>query len=131
MSITRYNFPANPSAHGYCVFPQHLESEDLVLFHATPSENYKAIIEDGFKADPKGSSGLTSVSFAWKSSAALAHAMGKRESHPGDWCIFAVRYRSISRQGLTWDTVALHDYTLAPPPEVIGYCIVPETFVFV
>lgn len=131
MSIIKYEFPEDLSEkQGYCVFPDMLENDALVVFHATPCKNQHAILCDGFRADPEKVSGLCSVSFVWKSSAALSHAMSKRATQPGDWCIFAVRCDSTSRLGLKAEGAVLYDYTLNPAPTIIGYCIVPRTYRF-
>lgn len=129
MLITKYDFPDDLASSGYCVFPAALEDDDLVLFHATPVGNRESIFRDGFKIpDKEGVTGLSSVSFAKRSPAALTHAINMRTSLPGAYCIIAVRYSSLDRQGLQVNASDIHDYTLNPPPEILGYCIVPETY---
>ena len=129
MTITQHVFPDNPSSSGYCVFPKALEEDDLVLFHATPAENRDAILRDGFRIpDPEGVVGLPSVSFGKKSVTALTHAMNMRANRPGAYCIIAVRYDSLDRTGLKVNLIDIHDYTLCPPPKIIGYCTVLETY---
>lgn len=49
MTITKFEMPENLEATGYCLFPQALEDDPLVLFHATPMTNFAAIDADGFK----------------------------------------------------------------------------------
>ena len=128
MEIVEYPFPADPAATLYCVFPAELEGNALVLFHATPAKNVEAIKANGFKPDPNGESGLKSVSFAKRSDAALTHAVAKRREIPGAWCIFAVRYDSLDGPTLKVNVSDVHDYALDPPPEIIGYCIMPESY---
>ena len=48
-----------------------------------------------------------------------------------DGCILAVRYDSLEREGIVLDLDMIHDYTLNPQPEIIGYCIVPESYPFI
>jgi predicted RNase H-like HicB family nuclease len=128
--MLEYTFPKNPAATGYCVFPAALEDDELVLFHATPAENLEAIREHGFRPpDPTGKTGLASVSFAKRSVAALNHAMSRREEKPGAYCILAVRYATLNRKGLKDNFSDVHDYTLDPAPEIIGYCTVPASYV--
>lgn len=130
MTIREYDFPDDPAASAYCVFPAALEDDELVLFHATPAENRDAIFKDGFRIpDPNGVAGLPSVSFGKRSIAALTHAMTMRTTRPGAYCIIAVRYASLERQGLKVNHSDIHDYTLDPPPEIIGYCTVPVSYV--
>lgn len=132
MAIAKYPFPDDPAATGFCVFPPALEDDELVLFHATPAENFEAIEKDGFRIpDPAGKSGLSSVSFAKRSSMALTHAMTMRKKQPGAYYILAVRYQTLNRQGLKVNLSDIHDYTLAPPPEIIGCCTVPISYVHV
>ncbi len=133
MSITKYEMPEDLAATAYCLFPQDLEDHPLVLFHATPMKNFDAIDADGFKIPNPGAvvpgAGLPSVSFAKRSSASLTHAVTKRHTCPGDYCVFAVRYENLDRHGIKVNTSDIHDYTLEPPPEIIGYCIIPSTYV--
>ena len=103
MAIVTYDFPNNPAATGYCIFPADIEDDPLVVFHATPLENETAIVEDGFKADPNGVSKLQSVSFAKRSLGALTHAMGRRGNAAVDWVIFAVRYPSFANVQREYD----------------------------
>jgi DTW domain-containing protein YfiP len=129
MAISVYPFPDNPATTDYCVFPSELEEEEMVLFHATAEENCQAIMADGFKIpDPTGLNGLQTVSFAKRSNLALTHAMMRRASQPGAYCILAVRYETLSRKGLAVNSADIHDSTLDPAPEIIGYCIVPESY---
>lgn len=130
MTIVEYLFPDRPSDTDYCVFPAYLENDDLVLFHATPAENLDGISKQGFKIpDPSGKCGLPSVSFAKRSVSALTHAMGMRKVRPGEYCIIAVRYSTLERSGLAINHGDIHDYTLNPPPQIIGYCRVPMSYV--
>ena len=73
MTITKHEMRENLEATGYCLFPQALGDDPLVLFHATSMENFAAIDADGFKIPNPGGGpggGLASVSFA---SAAAHH----------------------------------------------------------
>jgi hypothetical protein len=129
MKITSYAFPTDPALSEYCVFPKVLEDDELVLFHATPAENFDAILCDGFKIpDSEGVFGLQSVSFGKRSVIALTHAMNRRKNKPGVYCIIAVRYETLDREGLTLNLSDIHDYKLRPAPKIIGYIDVPETY---
>lgn len=129
MTVMEYVLPDNLEETGYCVFSADLEDDALVLFHGTPAENLESILENGFRIPSQdGGTGLSSVSFAKRSSMALGHACTKRESEPGDYVIIAVRYESLERKGLKVNVSDIHDYTLDPAPEVIGFCRVPTTY---
>jgi hypothetical protein len=125
----RQPFPDNPARTGYCVFDKALEDDPLVLFHATPLYNFDNIIKHGFMPGiATGKSDLKSVSFAYKSSSVIELAMQRRAGYREEYCIFAVRYRAdvLSRtRGALW---CIHDDSLTPPPEIIGYCIVPTNY---
>jgi hypothetical protein len=127
--MIEYPFPDDPAKTDYCVFPVELENCSLVLFHATPAQNFEAIKSDGFKsAASLGTGNLTSVSFAKRSSGALNRAMTMRANQPGAYCIFAVRYETLERECLMNNISDIHDYSLDPPPELIGRCIVPADY---
>lgn len=128
--MIEYPFPNDPCSTGYCVFPARLEDDELVFFHATPAENFEAIVQQGFRIpDPAAKIGLASVSFAKRSREALTHAVIKRGAQQRSFVIFAVRYNTLNRPGLKLNEIDIHDYTLVPPPELIGYCRIPETYV--
>ena len=40
-----------------------------------------------------------------------------------------MRYEKLDRLGIIVNTSDIHDYTLEPLPEIIGYCIIPATYV--
>jgi hypothetical protein len=129
-SVVKYPFPDDPAATDYCVFPPALEDDELVLFHATPAKNLESILKDGFSIpDPASVVGLRSVSFAKRSATSLTHAMGMRDRAPGAYSILAVRYKTLKRDGLVINLIDIHDYTLDPAPEIIGYCEVPTSYV--
>lgn len=125
-----YPFPDDMAERGYAVFPSQLESNPLVLFHATHATNLKPILTDGFRIpDPHGIlGGLSSISFARHSVDALTHAMACRAVRPGDYCIFVVCFETLRRKGIVENNIDIHDYTLIPPPKIIGYCIVPASY---
>lgn len=124
-----FSFPADPAATDYAIFPAALEDDPLVLFHATPARNHDAIVQHGFKIpDPTGRSGLASVSFAKGSAMALGHAMTLRQSEPGEYCIFAVRYETLDAKCLKNNHSDIHDYALDPQPEILGCCLVPVSY---
>jgi hypothetical protein len=129
VGIAEYPFPHDPSADGYCIFPRALEDDELVFFHATPAANLNVIKDQGFKIpDPAAIVGLASVSFAKRSIGALHHAMERRRHCPGDYSIIAVRYKKLRRPGLQENITDIHDFTLDPPPEIIGFCTVPAAY---
>ena len=91
--------------------------------------NLKEIVRDGFKIpDPTGQTGLASVSFSKKSSAALGHVMARREADGEQYSILAVRYKDLNRQGIANNVSDIHDYTLKPAPKIIAVCHIPVSY---
>ncbi len=129
--ITAYPFPDDLSENGYCLFPKALEDDALVLFHATPAENLQAIMEEGFRADPQQTSGLSSVSFAKQSVSALSHAMTRRGDASIEFVVLAVRYDSLEHKHITVNVSDIHDYRLDPPPQIVGKCVIPAAYRYV
>lgn len=129
MAISLYDFPDDPASSGYRVFPEFLESDDHVFFHSTLAENCRLIFRDGFRIPYHDSdAALRSVSFSMSSAVALNHAMDLRSHQFGAYCIIAVRYASLERSSLVINLIDIHDFELKPPPELIGYCTVPDTY---
>ena len=122
---TEYPFPDtdNLEASNCRLFPKFLEADNNVFFHGTSRANAAQICSNGFV-----SGSLGSVSFARKSSGALWYACKRRDPESPDGCVLAVRYNSLERKGIRLESGMLHDCTLNPQPEIIGYCIVPESY---
>jgi|TARA_B100000315_G_C14419753_1_gene514979 hypothetical protein len=47
--IEKYDMVIPNEGNGYCLFREELENNPLVLFHATPKDNFELIASDGFK----------------------------------------------------------------------------------
>lgn len=121
-----YLFSDDPAATNYCVFPPELEDDDHVFFHGTADVCRDAILAKGFVIPIPPFA--PSVSFAKTSSLPLRYASEARSETSPAGCIFAVRYKDLTRKGLSVEACMLHDYTLDPPPLIIGYCIVPTGY---
>jgi len=121
-----YPFPDDPSATDYRVFPPELEDDDHVFFHGTSDAHRASILAGGFRIPSPPLA--TSVSFAKTSSLSLRYASEARSDSSPAGCIFAVRYEDLTRKGLKIEVSMLHDYTLDPPPLILGYCVVPVAY---
>ena len=121
-----YPFPADPEATGYRVFPPELEDDERVFFPGTADVYRESILIAGFRIPVPPLA--QSVSFAKASSLPLRYASEARSKASPTGCIFAVRYEDLTRKGLKVEVSMLHDYTLDPPPLVVGYCIVPADY---
>ena len=128
-NLTEYPFPDkdNLEASRYRLFPEDLEADDNVVFHGTSRANAVQICSNEFISGES----LDSVSFFEKSSIALGYACKRRSSESPDGCVLAVRYDSLEREGIRLGGGILHDDTLNPQPEIIGYCIVPKSYLFI
>jgi hypothetical protein len=105
--------------NGYCLFSSELEDDCLVFFHATPTKHAKSILEHGFlSAAELGSNGLTSVSYAKRSSSCLAH-IGNSIQEP--YVVFAVRFASVSARGIKVNVSDIHVYDSAIQPMVLCF----------
>lgn len=115
---------------GYCVFPEDLESDGLVLFHGTHTTDWPKILSEGFKsaAQLKGD-GLESVSYAYDSSVALSHI---RKRYPsGEVIIIAVRFDVLETSpGMKVNTSNVHVFD-GRQPEIIGFCKIPADYAFI
>jgi len=123
-----YPFPENPEACGYRVFEAALEDDPNVFFHGTSAANLQSILTGGF-AFPVYTK-AQSVSFASTSSVPLRYASEARDVACPEGCIIAVRYLDFDRREIEYNGSVLHDRTLKPQPAIIGYCIVPSSYLF-
>lgn len=132
MTIVEHTFPGSDEMQErhYCVFPVTLENNNLVLFHGTHPADYATILSEGFKSafQLKGE-GLTSVSYAHKSSGALIHIRSRHTSD--EVIIIAVRFDAVqARPGMVVNTSDIHVYD-GTQPEIIGFCRVPASYRFI
>lgn len=112
--------------NGFCIFPQSLEDNPLIFFHATLKQNLEAIIISGFRSAAElGLGGLTSVSYAKRSSSCLAY-IGKEARE--DYVVFAVEFDALQQQGVKENISDIHVYKSEIQPGILGYCKVPKGF---
>ncbi|KDR86539.1 MULTISPECIES: hypothetical protein [Agrobacterium] len=133
MNIVEHPFPGAPKMEElqYRVFPESLENDPLVLFHATLPADYDEILLSGFKtaAQLGKSNGLASVSYAKQSSTALGHIRNRHKNQ--EVIIIAVQFQSlVARQGIVVNTSDIHVYD-GTQPAIIGFCRVPKDYLFV
>lgn len=110
---------------GYRMFPDELENDDDVFYHGTSEANRQPILEGGFKIIGK----LPSVSFAKSKVLALDYACKKRSDTSPKGCVFAVRFEREENPAVVRDAVGIHLYREDRQPDIVGYCVVPATFV--
>lgn len=126
--MREYDFPWPNEIKGYSLFPEELESDPLVLFHGTPERNLVSIIDEGFKA----CSNLPSVSYAKNSIGSLHHVCAVRRLVYGETSenhvVIAVKFDSLQKPGIVVNNIDIHVYKDDIQPEIIGYCIVPQSY---
>lgn len=123
----KYPFPWPDQDKGYSLFPHELENDELVAFHGTSEMALRPIIENGFKFG----GALQSVSFARQSSLALNYGSSARTPKSPIGCVLLVRFSPpIPRQGIVVEPSVIHVYKLEELPKVIGYCIIPQEYIF-
>jgi hypothetical protein len=126
-SIKEYPFPWPDQDKGYNLFPDELEDDELIAFHGTAEANRQSIVNEGFKFGGT----LNSVSFAKQSALALKYGSEARTQASPRGCVVVVRFAEpILRPGIKVETSTIHVYSLDEKPEVIGYCVIPEDYVF-
>lgn len=125
-SIRQYDFPWPNDDNGYDIFPTDLENDPLVAFHGTAESNLDSIIRSGFKIGGE----LPSISFAKNSSLPLNYACRKRSEISPNGVVIAVRFESLTQPGVAEEVSCIHLYCQGKQPEIIGYCVVPENYVF-
>jgi RNA:NAD 2'-phosphotransferase (TPT1/KptA family) len=109
--MRHFDFPRPDETKEYSLFEKELESDPLVLFHATAKKNLESIIAEGFKARPP----LESVSYA-------------KSRIEEDAVVIAVRFDTLNQKGIKENHSDIHVYKSEIQPDIIGYCVVPTTY---
>jgi len=125
-AIRKYPFGQPGGENGYRLFPDKIEDDPLVFFHGTAAANLGSIVGEGFKIQGT----LPSVSFGRTSELPLRYACEARSTASPEGCVIAVRFKSIEKTEITSEAFGIHVYKFDPQPEVIGYCIVPQDYLF-
>jgi RNA:NAD 2'-phosphotransferase (TPT1/KptA family) len=125
--MKKYDMIHPTESNHYCLFSRKFEDDPNILFHATKKENLAPISQNGFQsADNLGTGDLQSVSYAYKSSACLAHLNGSFEQ---DIVVFAVRFKNLQEHGIVSNQSDIHVYSDVQP-EILRYCEIPQGFVY-
>lgn len=119
--------PVTPTEeNGFCLFSQELETNPLVLFHATPKRHFNSIVTSGFRSANELRVGiLTSVSYAHKSSSCLAH-IGNEVTE--DYVVFAVLFTTLKQNGIVENISDIHVCRPEIQPHILGYCELKNGF---
>lgn len=121
-----YTFLETNEEKGYHLFPGELENDEHIFFHGTAEKNLESILESGFRI----SGNLSSVSFAKSSSLSLKYACEARNESSPRGVVIAVRFDCLSKPYIVQESFGLHVYNLDMQPHIVGYCFIPENYVF-
>lgn len=125
-TLPAFEFEKPTDRDAYRVFPAALENDSSVYFHGTSETFLDSIIAEGFKTPPS----KVRPSFAAQSGLALGYACSKRGSDCG--CVIAVRFPNVEHSSLEHFMGGLHySPSMGPQPEIIGFVIVPQSYVHV
>jgi hypothetical protein len=116
-----------PQQNEYRVFPDELENDPDIFFHGTEERVLQAIRDEGFRFPDRPRA--QSVSFSRVSSLALGYASGKRSNASPNGVVIAVRFAVDNRSVRREQAFGLHVDRFDPQPEIVGYCIVPASYV--
>lgn len=122
---TVFPFPVAPADTDYRLFQDSLENDEHVFFHGTAEGNLASILVNGFRV----AGVLLSVSFARNSSLSLGYACNARNSSSPNGVVIAVRYESLDKPFIKQESFGLHVYCFSEQPEIVGYCVVPASYV--
>jgi hypothetical protein len=121
-----YPFPSAPERNEYRLFPDDMENDEHIFFHGTAEKNLASIVSYGFRI----SGDLPSVSFAKNSSLSLRYACEGRNDSAPCGVVLAVRYACLNKPGIVQESFGLHVYNFDEQPQIVGYCVVPASYVF-
>lgn len=125
--IKEYIFEGFGEENQYRQFPDEIENNSYIFFHGTAEANFESIKNQGFQFKPNGN--LQSISFAKDSSLALSYACVTRNDISPKGIIIVVDISNINPECIVQQSFGIH---LSPKfqPEIIGYCLVPESYQF-
>jgi hypothetical protein len=136
LQMQKYKFQIPKKANNRNFFSNELESNSLVFFHITPKKNFLNICNKGFlsantlgKEDKICFSPLMTVSYAKNSSTCLTH---RGQNSVRDWVIFVVKFKTLCSNNIKKIMInpsGIHVDNEAIQPKILGYCIVPKTYV--
>ena len=110
----------------YCVFEPHLEDDECVFFHMTPSKNRNSIIANGFRSAQELQSGnLASVSYAKRSSGCFANLGSQLKS---EFVIFAVKFTPDALNEVAINSSDIHVYKQHLQSDILGIVHLPADF---
>jgi hypothetical protein len=110
---------------GYRVFPEELENDDHVFFHATAAEKLDSILETGLRPGIELGGNLATISYATNSMIPLTHWVTIR-TEGQDGVILALRFKTLDE--IFVDGGTHRSLALGTQPAIIGVCTVPSAY---
>ncbi|MNE13440.1 hypothetical protein D3C80_1062730 [compost metagenome] len=123
-----YEFQALGEEYSYRQFPNELENDKNIYFHGTAEAHFDAIKQNGFL--PKFGGSLDSISFAKNSSLALNYACEARNETSPNGIIIMVDISNIMPEVITGLDRSVIHLAAQFQPKIIGYCVIPKTYIF-
>jgi len=121
-----YPFQSDKLAQrGYRVFPDELENDDHIFFHATAAENLDSILEKGLLPGSELGGDLMTISYATNSTIALTYWTYVR-ARGQEGVILVLRFPSLDEIFLREGTH--YSVALKTQPAIIGACRIPGTY---
>ena len=121
-----YPFPIEALAkRGYRLFPDTLENDYRVFFHATAAEKLNSILEEGLRPGVEVGKKLTTISYASNSMIALDHWITIR-GRGQDGVILALQFESLEE--IFVDAGTHYSRALKIQPAIVGKCTVPSNY---
>lgn len=112
----------------YKQFPDELENNTNIYFHGTAEANFENLKKQGFQPKPNGK--LESISFAKNSSLALNYACEARNETSPNGIIIMVDISNIMPEVITGLDGSVIYLAAQFQPKMIGYCVIPKTYIF-
>lgn len=125
--LNRFPFlPDTLESRGYNVFPDCLENDSTVFFHATTIGKLRRILKQGLRPGVEIGGNLLTISYGETSMEALTHWINIRKPDENG-VILALKFGSLEelkRDDGVWRTRAL-----VSQPRVVGVCMIPCSYV--
>lgn len=127
--MTEYALEEYNEDNGYCVLSDTLENDPHVFFHITPWRNFESIKKDGFNP-AYGSRNIKSTSYAYKTSACLAHWLSLPKDE--DYVLLAVKFDdNFDLKDVVRNPSDIYVYGISIQPKIIGYAVIPKGFKYI
>lgn len=126
--IKEYKFLEVGEKNGFRQFSDELEDDENIYFHGTAEANFENIKLQGFQ--PRDGGNLETISLAKNSSTALRYACEARNKIFPNGMIILVDISDISPEKIKDFGKSVIHLNSIFQPEIIGYCVIPMSYLF-